>query len=143
MANTSMGKTKLVKKIFKKLYSLFFKYNPPKLINVSPININMPRPKLPSMYIPLPLPKTSIEKWCMYLNIGRDLEMVLYDGKFVYTPDFPDIPIEQIVTEDNRVITQQTLQTLCAHIMKITKVSFNKEYNIWEAISDCNIKVTY
>jgi len=69
--------------------------------------------------------------------------MVLYDGKFVYTPDFPDIPIEQIVTEDNRVITQQTLQTLCAHIMKITKVSFNKEYNIWEAISDCNIKVTY
>jgi hypothetical protein len=99
--------------------------------------------KTKSTSIPLPLPKTSKEKWGMYLNIENDIEMVLYDGKYVYTPDFPEIPIEQISISEEKVITQETLQAVCSEIMKKTPVKYNKEYEIWEAISDFDITITY
>ena len=49
-----------------------------------------------STYIPLPIPPTSESKYAVYLTIDNMIEMFLYDGKQVFTPDFPDIPIERI-----------------------------------------------
>ncbi len=87
-----------------------------------------------SMYIPLPMPPTTEGKFAVYLTIGRDIEMFLYDGKQVFTPDFPDIPIERINLVDGRVIRQETLARICRYIMTQQTVEYNKEYKLWEAV---------
>ncbi len=87
-----------------------------------------------SMYIPLPMPPTTEDKYAVYLTIGRDVEMFLYDGKQVFTPDFPDIPIERINLEDGRVIRQETLARICRHLMTQQTVEYNKQFNLWEAV---------
>ena len=87
-----------------------------------------------SMYIPLPMPPTTEGKFAVYLTIGRDIEMFLYDGKQVFTPDFPDIPIERINLEDGRVIRQETLARICRYLMSQQTVEYNKEYKLWEAV---------
>lgn len=93
-------------------------------------------PKHNSMYLPLPMPPTSEEKFAIYLTIGREVEMFLYDGKQVFTPDFPDIPIERINLEDGRVIRQETLARICRHMMIHQTVEYNKQFDLWEAISN-------
>ena len=87
-----------------------------------------------SMYIPLSMPPTTEDKFAVYLTIGRDIEMFLYDGKQVFTPDFPDIPIERIDLEDGRVIRQETLARICRYLMSQQTVEYNKEYKLWEAV---------
>ena len=87
-----------------------------------------------SMYIPLPMPPTTEDKYAVYLTIGRDIEMFLYDGKQVFTPDFPDIPIQRINLEDGRVIRQETLARICRYLMTQQTVEYNKEYKLWEAV---------
>lgn len=91
-------------------------------------------PKHSSMYIPLPMPPTTKDKYAVYITIGREIEMFLYDGKQVFTPDFPDIPIERINLEDGRVIRQETLARICRHMMTRQIVEYNKIYDLWEAI---------
>lgn len=90
--------------------------------------------KQSSMYIPLPMPPTTKEKYAVYLTIGRDVEMFLYDGKQVFTPDFPDIPIDKFEIGDGRIIRQETLARICRYMMSQSTVEYNKQYNIWEAI---------
>lgn len=85
-------------------------------------------------YIPLPMPKTSKKKWCMYLDFDNTLEMILFDGQTAYTPDFPDIPIESIDLDDKRYITQETLGRVCTSMMKEMEIVYNKELDIWEAL---------
>lgn len=92
-------------------------------------------PKHTSTYIPLPMPPTSEKKWAMYLDIEGVIEMFLYDGKQVYTPDFPDIPIVSVPLSDGREITQKALHRLFRKMMQELKVTYNKEHNIWEALS--------
>ena len=88
------------------------------------------------MYVPLPMPPTSEEKFAVYLTIGRDVEMFLYDGKQVFTPDFPDIPIERINLEDGRIIRQETLARICRYLMRYQTVVHNKQFDIWEALAN-------
>ena len=88
-----------------------------------------------SMYIPLPMPPTTEDKFAVYLTIGCEVEMFLYDGKQVFTPDFPDIPIQRINLKDGRVIRQKTLARICRHIMNRGMVAYNEEYKIWEALT--------
>lgn len=88
-----------------------------------------------SMYIPLPMPPTSQEKFAIYLTIGREVEMFLYDGKQVFTPDFPDIPIDKLEIGDGRVIRQETLARICRHMMSRSMVAYNEDYKIWEAVT--------
>ena len=88
-----------------------------------------------SMYIPLPMPPTSEEKFAVYVSIKGEIEMFLYDGKQVFTPDFPDIPIERINLDDGRVIRQETLARICQHLMNRSMVSYNEQYGIWEALT--------
>ena len=80
------------------------------------------------------MPPTTKEKYAVYLTIGREIEMFLYDGKQVFTPDFPDIPIERINLEDGRVIRQETLARLCRHLMTQQTVEYNKEFKFWVAL---------
>ena len=80
------------------------------------------------------MPPTTEDKYAVYLTIGRDIEMFLYDGKQVFTPDFPDIPIERIDLEDGRVIKQETLARICRYLMTQLTVEYNKEYKLWEAV---------
>ena len=80
------------------------------------------------------MPPTTKEKYAVYLTIGREIEMFLYDGKQVFTPDFPDIPIERINLEDGRVIRQETLARICRYLMSQQTVEYNKEYKLWEAV---------
>ena len=87
------------------------------------------------MYIPLPMPPTSQEKFAVYLTIGRELEMFLYDGKQVFTPDFPDIPIDKFEIGDGRVIRQETLARICRYMMSRSMVAYNEDYKIWEALT--------
>lgn len=87
-----------------------------------------------SLYIPLPMPPTTENKFAVYLTIGRDVEMFLYDGKQVFTPDFPDIPIERIDLEDGRTIRQETLARICRYMMSQQTVEYNKEFKFWEAL---------
>jgi hypothetical protein len=87
-----------------------------------------------SMYIPLPMPPTSEEKFAIYVSIKGDIEMFLYDGKQVFTPDFPDIPIERIDLEDGRVVRQETLARICRYMMTHQTVEYNKEFDFWEAL---------
>jgi hypothetical protein len=87
-----------------------------------------------SMYIPLPMPITTKDKYAVYLTIGRDIEMFLYDGKQVFTPDFPDIPIERINLEDGRVIRQETLARICRYLMSQQTVEYNNQFDLWEAV---------
>jgi hypothetical protein len=89
-----------------------------------------------SMYIPLPMPPTTKEKYAVYLTIGRDIEMFLYDGKQVFTPDFPDIPINKFEIGDGRIIRQETLARICRYMMSQSTVVYNEDYNIWEAVSN-------
>ena len=87
------------------------------------------------MYIPLPMPPTSKDKFAVYLTIDNNIEMFLYDGKQVFTPDFPDIPIQRINLEDGRVIRQETLARMCRLVMNRSMVAYNEEYKIWEALT--------
>jgi len=91
--------------------------------------------KKSSTYIPLPMPPTTENKFAVYLTIGGDIEMFLYDGKQVFTPDFPDIPIEKINLEDGRIIRQETLARICRYFMTHQTVVYNKDYDLWEAIT--------
>lgn len=91
-------------------------------------------PKGTCGYIPLPMPKTSKKKWCMYLHLNDSLEMILYDGKTCYTSDFPNIPIERIDLDDGRYITQEGLGRACKKIMNEMDIVYNKEFKIWEAL---------
>lgn len=88
-----------------------------------------------SMYIPLPMPPTSEEKFAVYLTIGSEVEMFLYDGKQVFTPDFPDIPIDKFEIGDGRIIRQETLARICRYLMNRSMVTYNKEHDIWEALT--------
>jgi hypothetical protein len=90
--------------------------------------------KYSSMYIPLPMPPTTEDKFAIYLTIDGDVEMFLYDGKQVFTPDFPDIPIERIDLKDGRAIRQETLARICRCLMIQQTVEYNKEFNFWEAL---------
>ena len=87
-----------------------------------------------SMYIPLPMPPTTKDKYAIYLSIGSEIEMFLYDGKQVFTPDFPDIPIDKFEIADGRVIRQETLARICRYLMTQQTVEYNKEYKLWEAV---------
>ena len=88
-----------------------------------------------STYIPLPIPPTTEDKFAIYLTIDGEVEMFLYDGKQVFTPDFPDIPIERINLDDGRVIRQETLARICRHLMNRSMVSYNEQHGIWEALT--------
>lgn len=92
-------------------------------------------PKNTCGYIPLPMPKTSKKKWCMYLHLDDRLEMILFDGKNCYTPDFPTIPIERIDLDDGRYITHESLVRVCNKLMKEMTIVYNKQFKIWEALS--------
>ena len=85
-------------------------------------------------YIPLPMPKTSKNKWCMYLHLEDTLEMILFDGKACFTPDFPDIPIERMELEDDKYITHDSLVRVCNIMMEEMEIVYNKEMDIWEAL---------
>ena len=87
-----------------------------------------------SMYIPLPMPSTTEDKFAIYLTIDGDIEMFLYDGKQVFTPDFPNIPIEKIDLRDGRTIRQETLARICRYLMTQQTVEYNKEFKFWEAL---------
>ena len=89
-----------------------------------------------STYIPLPIPSTSESKFAVYLTIDNMIEMFLYDGEQVFTPDFPDIPIERIDLKDGRVIRQETLARICRYMMSQLTVEYNEEYKFWEAIDN-------
>jgi hypothetical protein len=91
--------------------------------------------KKSSTYIPLPMPPTTEDKFAVYLTIGGEIEMFLYDGKQVFTPDFPEIPIDKINLKDGRVIRQETLARICRYLMNRSMVSYNKDYDLWEAIT--------
>ena len=87
-----------------------------------------------STYIPLPMPPTTEDKFAIYLTIDGEVEMFLYNGKQVFTPDFPDIPVEKINLRDGRTIRQETLARLCRHLMTQQTVEYNKEFKFWEAL---------
>jgi hypothetical protein len=87
-----------------------------------------------SMYIPLPMPPTTKDKYAVYITIGREVEMFLYDGKQVFTPDFPDIPIDRFDIGDGRVIRQETLARICRYMMAHQAVEYNKQFDLWEAV---------
>ena len=80
------------------------------------------------------MPPTTKEKYAVYLTIGREIEMFLYDGKQVFTPDFPDIPIDKFEIEDGRIIRQETLARICRYLMSQQTVEYNEMYNLWEAV---------
>jgi hypothetical protein len=90
--------------------------------------------KYSSTYIPLPMPHTTEDKFAIYLTIDGVVEMFLYDGKQVFTPDFPDIPIEKIDLRDGRTIRQETLARICRYLMTQQIVEYNKEFKFWEAL---------
>ena len=92
--------------------------------------------KYNSMAIPLPMPPTTKDKFAVYLTINGVVEMYLYDGKYAYTPDFPDVPIDKIDLADGRQIKQVTLQRMFRYIMKTLEVTYNKQYDLWEAVSN-------
>lgn len=87
-----------------------------------------------STYLPLPLPPTSENKFAIYLTFDGQVEMFLYDGEQVYTPDFPEIPIVRINLKDGRVVRQETLGRICRYMMLHQTVEYNKEYKLWEAV---------
>lgn len=89
-----------------------------------------------SLYIPLPMPPTTKDKYAVYLTTGNEVEMFLYDGKQVFTPDFPNIPIERINLEDGRVIRQETLARICRYLMRYQTVIYNEQFNLWEALAN-------
>ena len=87
-----------------------------------------------STYIPLPMPPTTKEKFAVYITIGRNIEMFLYDGKQVFTPDFPDIPIDKFDIGDGRIMRQETLARICRFMMTQQTVEYNEEFKFWEAL---------
>ena len=80
------------------------------------------------------MPPTTKDKYAIYITIGRNIEMFLYDGKQVFTPDFPNIPIERINLEDGRVVRQETLARICRYMMTQQTVEYNEEFKFWEAL---------
>lgn len=80
------------------------------------------------------MPPTTKEKYIVYLTVDDTIEMYLYDGKNVYTPDFPSIPVVNIQLKDGRVIKQVALQRMFRRMMKTQEVTYNKTYDIWEAL---------
>jgi len=103
----------------------------------SPSGIQLKYPlmaKHSSTYIPLPMPPTTEDKFAIYLTIDGTIEMFLYDGKQVFTPDFPDIPIERIDLKDGRTIRQETLARICRYMMTQSTVEYNEEFKFWEAL---------
>jgi hypothetical protein len=87
-----------------------------------------------STYIPLPMPPTTKDKFAVYITIGKNIEMFLYNGKQVFTPDFPDIPIEKFDIGDGRIMRQETLARICRYMMTQQTVEYNKEFEFWEAL---------
>jgi hypothetical protein len=90
--------------------------------------------KYSSTAIPLPMPPTTENKFAIYLTIDSFVEMFLYDGKQVFTPDFPDIPIEKIDLRDGRTIRQETLARICRYMITQQEVVYNEEFKFWEAL---------
>jgi hypothetical protein len=90
--------------------------------------------KYSSTYIPLPMPPTSKDKHAIYITIGKNVEMFLYDGRQVFTPDFPDIPIEKFDIGDGRIMRQETLARICRYMMSQQEVVYNEEFKFWEAL---------
>jgi len=88
------------------------------------------------MVLPLPMPPTTKDKFVIYFVVDGIVEMFLYDNKFAYTPDFPDIPIEKIDLLDGRQIRQETLQRIFHYMMRKLKITYNEQYDLWEAISN-------
>ena len=80
------------------------------------------------------MPPTTENKFAIYLTIEGEVEMFLYDGKQVFTPDFPVIPIERINLRDGRIIRQETLARICRYLMTQQTVEYNEEFNFWEAL---------
>lgn len=85
-------------------------------------------------FLPLPMPPTSKEKFAVYITIGKDVEMFLYDGKQVFTPDFPEIPIDKFEIGDGRIIRQETLARICRYMMHQSTVVYNEQFDLWEAV---------
>lgn len=85
-------------------------------------------------FIPLPMPPTTKNKFAVYITIGKDVEMFLYDGKQVFTPDFPDIPIDKFAIGDGRIMRQETLARICRFMMTQHTVAYNEQFSLWEAI---------
>lgn len=92
--------------------------------------------KYSSMALPLPMPFTTENKFAIYLTIDGAVEMFLYDGKFAYTPDFPDIPIYKIDLADGRQIRQETLQRMFRYMMQNLEVTYNEKFDLWEAVNN-------
>lgn len=80
------------------------------------------------------MPPTTKDKYVVYLTIDGEPEMFLYDGKFAYTPDFPDIPIVKVDLEDGRQIKQETLQRMFRFMLQTQEVVYNDMFGIWEAV---------
>jgi hypothetical protein len=87
------------------------------------------------MALPLPMPPTTKDKFAVYVTIGRNIEMFLYDGKQVFTPDFPDIPIDKFEIGDGRIVRQETLARICRYMMSTSIIEYNEQYGIWEALT--------
>ena len=83
--------------------------------------------------IDLPLPKTSKDKWFVYLEIEEQLEIFLFDGINIFTPEFPDEPIVSVILNDGKTLTNEQLVSVCDRIMKKMRVVYNDEFKIWEA----------
>lgn len=84
--------------------------------------------------IDLPLPKTSKKKWFIYLDIEEQLEIFLFNGQQIFTPEFPEEPVVNVVLKDGIVLTSEQLISICHKIMKKMKVEYNKEFKVWEAV---------
>jgi len=90
--------------------------------------------KYNTTFIPLPMPPTSKDKFAVYITIGKEIEMFLYDGKQVFTPDFPDIPIDKFQIGDGRTMRQETLARICRYMMSQSTVEYNEQFKLWEAV---------
>lgn len=81
---------------------------------------------------------TSAEKWSMTINIGGQETEVLFDGLHVYDPIFPTLEIQQLSCPSGRVITQETLRTVCRHKMSVMKLVKDSDSGKWQAVEkDC------
>ena len=81
------------------------------------------------------MPPTSKDKYAVYITIGKEVEMFLYDGKQVFTPDFPNIPVDKFDIGDGRIMRQETLARICRYMMSTSMVEYNEQHGIWEALT--------
>lgn len=84
--------------------------------------------------VDLPLPKTSIKKWLIYLDVEGILEIFLFDGSNVFTLEFPDEPVVSIESGNGVILTNEQIVEVCIEIMKDMNVVFNHDFNVWEAV---------